>query len=135
MNSQNQAKILEAKAGGMDSIGLAKMQQAAVQDEQRARVELAKRMVANAKRLEKAARGTDEEQDAVNERLKAEAAYTLALNQRQLALLQQSENVSKVIADKKKEDQQAKEKREKEAQKKRDDERNKLQKDMNDLLQ
>lgn len=119
----------------MDALGIAKMEQAAVSEEHRARVELAKQMVANAKRLEKAARGTDEEQDAINERLKAEAAYTLALNQRQLANLQQSENVSKVIADKKKEDQQAKEKREKEAQKKRDDERNKLQKDMNDLLQ
>ena len=37
----------------MDSIGLAKMQQAAVSEEQRARVELAKKMVENAKRLEK----------------------------------------------------------------------------------
>ena len=44
----------------------------AVQDEQRARVELAKKMLANAKAIEKAAKGTEDEQDATNERVRAE---------------------------------------------------------------
>ncbi len=127
--------MLEAKLGGASKIVQAKLAQQGIQDEQRARVELAKQIVENAKKLERVAKGTDYEEDATNERVRAESNYAKALADRQLALEQARDDVSKAVSDQNKLDAQGREKREKEEEKKRQEEIKKLQKQQNDLLE